>query len=124
MNGSTEQLEIVLGGLVLASPVLVGVALCVWTHRMTARGRPGYAPLALAAVVTGGGVVLASTAPSGLEGLGEALLGAYLAGLGGLTTLVCAAIIGIRRLRGAPAQDGDAPGSTNRGPRGTDHHPR
>jgi hypothetical protein len=84
-----EYVAVLLGTLLLVSPLLVGVALVVWTHRLAERGRIAYAPTLLAAATAVAGVVIASSAPDGLGGIGHALLGIYLMGAGGLTALVC-----------------------------------
>lgn len=87
-----ERLEILLGTLLLASPLLIGVALVVWTHRLSQRGRIAYAPTLLATAAAVVGVVTASTASSGLQGLGEVLIGLYLVAAGGLTALICGVV--------------------------------
>jgi hypothetical protein len=87
-----EYVAVLLGTLLLASPLLAGITLVVWTHRLAEQGRIAYAPVLLAAATAVAGVVVASSARSGLEGIGEALLGAYLMGAGGLTALVCALV--------------------------------
>lgn len=84
-----EQFAVLLGTLLLASPLLIGVAFVVWTHRLAERGRIAYAPVLLAAATAVAGVAVTSSASSGLEGIGAVLLGMYLIGAGGLTALVC-----------------------------------
>ena len=84
-----EHVAVLFGTLLLASPLLVGVALVVWTHRLAERGRIAYAPTLLAVAAVVAGMLVAANAPSGLGGIGHALLGVYLMGAGGLTALVC-----------------------------------
>ena len=102
-----ENLAVMFGSLLLASPLLAGVALVVWTHRLAERGRIGYAPTLLAVATVAAGVAVAANAPSGLGGIGHALLGIYLMGAGGLTALVCGLVTyGRARARRSAAASG------------------
>ncbi len=87
-----ENIELALGSLVLVSPILAAVGLCIWAHRLASRGRLPLAPVLIAVAVTVGGATLVATASDGLAGIGEVLAGLALAGLGGLTTVVCLAM--------------------------------
>jgi hypothetical protein len=97
-----ENLAVMFGTLLLASPLLAGVALVVWTHRLAERGRIAYAPTLLAVATVVAGVAVAANAPSGLGGIGHALLGIYLMGAGGLTALVCGLVTYGRAARPRP----------------------
>jgi hypothetical protein len=83
-----EIVEISLGTLALASPLLVALGLVVWIFRSASRGRVAYVPLGLSAAGTVSGTVMLATAREGLAGLGDVLIGVYLAGTFGLALLV------------------------------------
>ena len=106
-----ENLAVLFGTLLLASPLLAGVVLVAWTHRMVERGRIAYAPVLLGAATAVAGVVVAANAPSGLGGIGHALLGLYLMGAGGLTALVCG-LVTYGRARAAAARPRPGPPMT------------
>lgn len=107
MDGSLpESVEIVLGTLLLLSPVAAGGVLAVWAHWLTRRGASARVPIAVAVCGAAAGLLMIATAPDGLAGVAQVVAGMYVTGVGGLVTLVCAVMTYGARVRGANRCDG------------------
>lgn len=105
-----EAVQIALGTLVLATPMLAGFGLIVWSRASAPRTSVAFLPAAIAGALVVAGLVLAASAPEGFGGVPRVLLGAYLAGVGGVAMLACLAITLQRRRDEADRADRSASG--------------